>query len=128
MAVRVPTVLVPWPGGACELLNSNPDYCNNDGFTTDFSWGYRARLVWDYPNAIAGVNLSPQLAWSHDVEGYGPQPSGAFLEGSKAVGLSLSAVYQNSITGNIAYTNYFGGDYNELVDRDNVTASVSYSF
>ena len=109
--------------------NININYCNNEGFTTDFSWGYRTRLVWDYPNALAGVNLSPQLAWSHDVQGYSPQPGGAFNEGSKAIGLSLEAVYQNKISGEIAYTNFFGGKpYNELTDRDFVSASVSYSF
>lgn len=117
------------PGGGCEPLNLNDTYCTTDGFTTDFSWGYRARFVWDYPNAIAGINLSPQLAWSHDVQGYSPQPGGAFNEGSKAIGLSLEAVYQNKITGNIGYTNFFGGKpYNELTDRDFVSASVSYSF
>ncbi|MDX1599010.1 MAG: DUF1302 domain-containing protein, partial [Marinobacter sp.] len=109
--------------------NLNTNYCNNEGFTTDFSWGYRARLVWDYNNVFAGINLSPQLAWSHDVQGYSPQPGGAFNEGSKAIGLSVQAVYQNKITGNIGYTNFFGGKpYNELTDRDFVSASVSYSF
>ncbi|MCK7546955.1 DUF1302 domain-containing protein [Marinobacter koreensis] len=116
-------------GGGCAELNLNDSYCTTDGYTTAFSWGYRARFVWDYPNAIAGINLSPQLAWSHDVQGYSPQPGGAFNEGSKAIGLSLQAVYQNKITGNIGYTNFFGGKpYNELTDRDFVTASVSYSF
>lgn len=115
--------------GSAGAENINVSYCNNEGFTTDFSWGYRTRLVWDYPNALAGVNLSPQLAWSHDVEGYSPQPGGAFNEGSKAIGLSLEAVYQNKITGEIGYTNFFGGKpYNELTDRDFVSASVSYSF
>lgn len=109
--------------------NTNTNYCNNEGFTTSFSWGYRTRLVWDYPSAIAGINLSPQLAWSHDVKGYAPQPGGAFSEGNKAIGVSLEAVYQNRITGNIGYTNFFGGKpYNELTDRDFVSASVSYSF
>ncbi|MET4027683.1 hypothetical protein ABIE59_003226 [Marinobacter sp. MBR-99] len=119
-------------GGAdfCALgANLNSNYCNNEGFTTSFSWGYRSRLVWDYPNVFAGINLSPQLAWSHDVKGYAPQPGGAFNEGNKAIGLSLEAVYQNRITGNIGYTNFFGGKpYNELTDRDFVAASVSYSF
>ncbi|WP_417513606.1 DUF1302 domain-containing protein [Marinobacter sp.] len=110
-------------------ININPSYCTNDGFTTDFSWGYRARMVWNYPNAIAGINLSPQVAWSHDVEGYSPQPGGNFNEGNKAIGLSLEAVYQNKITADIGYTNFFGGKpYNELTDRDFVSASVSYSF
>jgi len=113
-------------GGPAENINTN--YCNNDGFTTDFSWGYRTRLVWNYPSVFAGINLSPQLAWSHDVQGYSPQPGGAFNEGSKALGLSIEAVYQNKITGEIGYTNFFGGNYNEMTDRDYVSASVSYSF
>ena len=115
--------------GFGALANANPENCNLDGFTTDFSWGYRARAVWNYPNAIAGVNLNPQLAFTHDVEGYAPNPGGNFIEGRKSVGVSLEAVYQNSITGNIGYTNFFGGEpYNELTDRDFVSASVSYSF
>ena len=114
---------------ACPSANINPENCKNDGYTTDFSWGYRARLTWEYPSAIAGVNLSPELAWSHDVKGYSPQPGGAFNEGSKSLGLSLTATYQNRISGNIAYTNYFGGKpYNEMTDRDFLSASVSYSF
>ncbi len=124
------------PGGACDgtgstgvAMNLNTSYCTNDGFVTDFSWGYRTRLVWEYSNAFAGINLFPQLAWSHDVKGYGPQPGGAFSEGQKAIGVSLQGVYQNKITGNIGYTNFFGGKpYNELTDRDFVSASVSYSF
>jgi len=124
------------PGGGCDgegdptqALNINTNYCNNEGFTTSFSWGYRTRLVWDYPNAIAGINLSPQLAWSHDVTGYAPSPGGNFNEGNKALGVSLEAVYQNRITGNIGYTNFMDGEpYNELTDRDFVSASVSYSF
>lgn len=119
-------------GGAdvCSLgANINTNYCDNDGYTTAFSWGYRARFVWDYPNAIAGINLSPQLAWSHDVKGYAPQPGGNFNEGSKAVGLSLTGTYQNQYTGTIGYTNFFGGKpYNTKTDRDFVSASVSYAF
>ncbi len=117
-------------GGLGEnSLNINPSYCTNDGFTTSFSWGYRARFVWDYLNAFSGVNLFPQLSWSHDVKGYAPQPGGNFNEGSKAIGLSLKAVYQNSISADIGYTNFFGGKpFNERTDRDFVSASVSYSF
>lgn len=109
--------------------NINTNYCNNEGFVTPFSWGYRARFVWDYQNAFAGINLQPQLAWSHDVKGYAPQPGGAFNEGNKSIGVSLTGVYQNKYTGEIGYTNFFGGKpYNESTDRDFVSASVSYSF
>ncbi|OEY65185.1 DUF1302 domain-containing protein [Marinobacter sp. X15-166B] len=115
--------------GESTGLNLNPANCTNDGFTTSFSWGYRARLVWDYPSAIAGINLAPQLAWNHDVKGYAPQPGGNFIEGSKAIGVSLTGTYQNAYSGTIGYTNFFGGTpYNENVDRDFISASVSYAF
>ncbi len=117
------------PSAACETNNINPENCTNDGFVTSFSWGYRTNLSWEYPNAIAGINLTPSVFWSHDIKGYAPQPGGAFNEGNKSIGLSLTGVYQNKITGNIGYTNYFGGKpYNEMTDRDFVSASVSYSF
>ncbi|AFP29808.1 DUF1302 domain-containing protein [Marinobacter sp. BSs20148] len=126
----VPTnVASPFPSDLCPLSNNNPDNCVNEGFTTDFSWGYRTRLVWDYLNAFSGVNLFPRLAWSHDVKGYAPQPGGAFSEGNKSIGFGLEAVYQNKISADVSYTNYFGGKpYNEFRDRDFISASVSYSF
>jgi hypothetical protein len=109
--------------------NANPDNCVNDGYTTSFSWGYRTRFVWNYPNAIGGITLNPQLAWSHDVKGYAPQPGGNFIEDKKSIGVSVEAVYQNSISANIGYTNFMDGEpFNELEDRDFVSASVSYSF
>ena len=115
--------------GSSAVANLNPAYCENEGFTTDFSWGYRTRLVWDYLKAFSGVNLFPRLAWSHDVKGYAPQPGGAFNEGNKSIGLGLEAVYQNKVSADISYTNYFGGKpYNDSRDRDFISASVSYSF
>ncbi|PIE43191.1 MAG: peptide ABC transporter substrate-binding protein [Gammaproteobacteria bacterium] len=112
-----------------SAANINISNCVNDGYTTDFSFGYRVRLVLDYSNVIAGVNLQPALAWSHDVHGTGPEPGSNFIEGRKAIGLSLKATYLNAYTGSIGYTNYFGGGrFNMVNDRDNISASVSYSF
>lgn len=108
--------------------NVNTQNCTDTGFTTKFSWGYRMRFVLDYPNVIDGVNLHPELAWSQDVEGYSPEPGGNFVQGRKAIGLGLKAVYLNKYTANINYTNYFGGYYNVMSDRDNISLSVSYSF
>ncbi|WP_097460120.1 DUF1302 domain-containing protein [Mangrovitalea sediminis] len=108
--------------------NINTSNCTNDGFTTRFSWGYRMRFVLDYPDVIQGVNLHPQLAWSQDVQGNSPEPGANFIDGRKSVGLSLKAVYLNKYTADIAYTNYFGGRYTTMNDRDNVMMSVSYSF
>lgn len=54
--------------------NSNGDYCTSDGFTDDFSWGYRVRASLEYTDVFAGVNLTPNMAWSHDVKGTSPVP------------------------------------------------------
>ncbi|WP_295717341.1 DUF1302 domain-containing protein [uncultured Halovibrio sp.] len=111
-----------------SFYNINPSNCTNDGFVSDFSWGYRMRGTLTYNNAFMGATLKPSLSWSHDVNGYAPAPGGAFNEGNKAVGLGLAAEYRNNYEAAINYTNYFGGDYNTREDRDNITASVTYSF
>ncbi|MGL4318811.1 MAG: DUF1302 domain-containing protein [Pseudomonas sp.] len=134
------------PNGTCERLNAvtlggavvdgvtNTDMsnvskdCNDDGFTTHSSWGYRARAIWDYNDVFAGINLRPNIAWSHDVDGYSPGPGANFEEGRKAVSLGVDAEYQNTYTASLSYTDYFGGDYNTLTDRDFVALSFGASF
>ncbi|MFZ4964921.1 MULTISPECIES: DUF1302 domain-containing protein [Pseudomonas] len=113
------------PGASADNRTAN---CNNDGFTTATSWGYRARAIWEYPDVFAGVNLKPNVAWSHDVNGYSPGPGGNFEEGRKAVSLGLDAEYQNTYTASLAYTNFFGGDYSTVDDRDFVALSVGVNF
>ena len=103
---------------------ANPDECNSKGFFTNTSWGYRARAILDYNDVFAGVNLKPNLSWSHDVDGYGP----TFTEGNKAISLGLDAEYQNTYTASLSYTDFFGGEYNTNVDRDFVALSFGVNF
>lgn len=129
------------PGGFCTTLNNSTAQggglanasslntnCNNDGFTTATSWGYRARAIWEYPDVFAGVNLKPNVAWSHDVKGYSPGPGANFEEGRKAVSLGLDAEYQNTYTASLNYTNFFGGDFSTVNDRDFVALSLGVNF
>jgi hypothetical protein len=128
----------PLPNGQCSTLNAGTltgaaqnnlsRYCEDDGFTTADSWGYRARAIWDYNSVFAGVNLRPSVAWSHDVEGYSPGPGGNFEEGRKAVSLGLDAEYQNTYTAALSYTNFFDGKYTTVDDRDFVSLSVGMNF
>jgi len=128
----------PLPNGQCTTLNASTlagaaqnnvsRYCENDGFTTADSWGYRARAIWDYNSVFAGINLKPSVAWSHDVSGYSPGPGGNFEEGRKAVSLGLDAEYQNTYTANLSYTNFFDGKYTTVDDRDFVALSVGMNF
>ncbi|MDH0893592.1 MULTISPECIES: DUF1302 domain-containing protein [unclassified Pseudomonas] len=112
--------------GLCTaLLNTtNPDQCTGKGFYTRNSWGYRLRTQLEFNDAIAGVNLKPNLAFAHDVEGFGP----TFTEGNKSVSLGLDADYLSTYTASLSYTNYFGGDFNTNTDRDFLAFSVGMSF
>ncbi len=127
------------PVNTCQALNASTQAgagngavakqnCNDDGFTTRTSWGYRARAIWDYNDVFAGVNLRPNVAWSHDVKGYSPGPGANFEEGRKAISLGVDAEYQNTYNASLAYTNFFGGDYNTQTDRDFVSLSVGMNF
>ena len=94
------------------------------GYFTSSSWGYRTRAVLDYSDVFAGVNLSPVISWSHDVDGYGP----TFNEGSKAVSIGVDANYRNTYSASLSYTDFFGGDYNVMTDRDFLALSVGMNF
>ncbi len=100
----------------------------DDGFVTESSWGYRARVVADYADVFAGINLKPMLAWSEDVKGYAPQPGGNFVEGQKSLGLSVVASYLHTYSASISYTQYTGGDYSVINDRDFASISVGMQF
>lgn len=119
--------------GRCSHLHETPpadrspkasSWCENDGYFTSFSWGYRLRASLEYSNVIAGINLTPNLAFSHDVEGYSPN----FTENAKSVSIGVNADYGNKYNASLSYTNFFDGKYNTLVDRDFAAVSVGMSF
>lgn len=112
----------------CLASSQTPKHCNNKGFVTDFSWGYRVRGIWSYTDALAGIDLAPSVSWSHDVKGYGPTVTSGFSEGSTAISLGLSAEFNRTYSANISYTNYFDGDYGTRGDRDFVALSVGVTF
>jgi hypothetical protein len=113
---------------ACGEINFTGG-CDKEGYTTDFSWGYRVRASLTYNDVFAGVNLTPQLAFSHDVDGYAPGPGANFIEGRQSVGLSVKADYLNQYSANLGYTTFYGNSrFNPLHDRDFMSFSVAYSF
>lgn len=114
--------------GNCAAISKTPEYCNDDGFLTRFSWGYRLRAGLSYPNAIAGIDLRPNLSWQHDVEGNGPGEGSAFNEGSKAISVGLDASLNNTYNASLAITDFIDGDYGTRGDRDYVSISLGVNF
>jgi len=100
---------------------------SDDGFVTSTSWGYRLRGFATYSNVFnSGVELTPTIAWSQDVDGTSPTPT--FLDGRKALSLSLGANYLTKYRASIAYTMFSGGFANTQTDRDFYAFSVSMDF
>ena len=93
-------------------------------FATENSWGYRLRASLDYPNLIGAVKVSPNLAYSSDVQGFGPP----FNNGFKSASAGVTFAYREQWKGDITYVNFFGNPYNSAVDRDFLSISASYSF
>ncbi len=101
---------------------------NDEGFITQSAWGYRTLIEGEYSDVFFGVNLKPSVAWNHDVEGYSPQNGSGFGEGEQSVDVSLDADYLSTYKASISYTQFMGGDYNEVSDRDFASISVGMQF
>jgi len=101
-----------------------------DGFPTQFSWGYRVAARADYNSAFGTpFTLSPRIAFNHDVNGTTPGPGGNFLEGRKSGTVGLEANYLNKWVFDLSYTAFFGGGhFNQISDRDFASFTVKYSF
>lgn len=93
------------------------------------SWGYRMALRLDYLGLIGAWNFSPRLIWSQDVDGTTPGPGGNFVDGRRAATFGVLASYQSQLEFDVSYTTFDGaGRYNELTDRDFLSATIRYSF
>jgi hypothetical protein len=109
--------------GAPKTVLNGP---SDEGFVTSSSWGYRIRAAAAYPNVFAGVELTPSLAWAHDVSGTSPTPT--FIDGRKAFSLALGANYLTKYRASVAYTWFSGGFANTQTDRDFFSFTVSMDF
>ena len=99
------------------------------GFADPFSWGYRLLARATYSNAVGAVNLSPEIAFAHDVNGTTPSPIGNFVEDRKTITLALNASYLHSWQARLSYTNSFdAGPHNLLRDRDFLAFTLNHSF
>jgi hypothetical protein len=102
---------------------------SNSAFADKFSWGYQILGRLEYPNLLAGVNLAPTVAFTHDVRGNTPLPLANYIHGRKSVTVSLEFTFQNAWSLEARYVNFFGaGRFNLLGDRDFAAATVKYSF
>jgi Protein of unknown function (DUF1302) len=96
---------------------------------TKTSWGYAFEFDLSYPH-VWGTdwNLTQTTVFTHDVGGISPNTL-PFVKGRKS--LFLGMLFDNSSVwkAQFGYTAFFGGGLSNIVrDRDNIAASLSYSF
>jgi len=120
-------------GGGFDIATGalrNPQTLDPQGFPTKFSWGYRLAFRADYNNVFGSpINVSPRLAFNHDVNGSTPGPGGNFLEGRKSATIGAEATYLNSWAFDLSWTIFTGGKpFNQIYDRDFASVSIKYSF
>jgi len=115
-------------GAANGSTNRNQDGCKNDGYATENSWGYRARLGLEYPNFMnTGATLFPTFSFSHDVSGY--SVDNQFIEDRKVYGASFRFNIQRVHNIELSYIQY--GDsakYDPFRDRDFMSLVFSTTF
>ncbi|KXO14272.1 hypothetical protein AKG98_348 [Moritella sp. JT01] len=108
-------------------FDTSDGHNTDDGFTTSNSAGYRLSVQANYRNVFSGVDLSPSIAWSHDVYGYSPEPQGTFQEGRRGINLALKADYAQRYSMSLSYSG-FEGRFNPISDRDYVSLVFGLSF
>ncbi|MBA6341614.1 DUF1302 domain-containing protein [Colwellia sp. MB02u-10] len=105
------------------------DGVETNPFPSAFAWGYRFVGKLDYTNVFAGINVSPKVVFSHDVNGITPDPLFLFVEDRKSVSLGLGFDYQSRWSADFSYNSFFDGvgTTNQLEDRDYVSFNIKYS-
>lgn len=116
----------PAYGGTCPG-NINVAGCENDGYFTRNSWGYRLKGELTYNDLIPGVTVYPSLYWSHDVKGYSLDSQ--FSEGRQSLAPAVRFSYAkkyNLELGAVFYNR--NAKYDPLRDRDSYYMNASMSF
>jgi len=148
--VFLPFVLL---GAQATQSGATPSSTQSTGFITESSYGYRLVARAEYANALLGGNLTPRIAFNHDIKGV----SQTFNEGVKSVSVGVNFDYQRKLLVDLSYSNFFGGRTycgtdvvaptqtslapqvalqgasfcsaaNPVKDRDFISLVVSYSF
>ena len=108
-----------------QALSNGPE---TNPFPSASAWGYRLVAKGEYNNLFSGVNVSPRMVFSHDVNGITPDPMYLFIEDRKSLGLNLNFNYQNAWSLDMSYNKFWGGGQtNNFSDRDYVSLNVKYS-
>ncbi len=103
------------------------------GLATQLSAAYTIATIIDMPNVLPyGIGMKPTLSLQHDFYGTSPLGVNVFVGNTAAASAGVSFSYLQAWTLGIQYTNHFpvfsAGKFYGLIDRDFVSATLSYEF
>ena len=115
--------------GIVDALFGNGGYCEAKPGADDMSMTYRIIGTANYSNfANTAWSLSPNFAWAHDFNGYGPSSLGGFVEDRMTLSLGAS-LNKGGTTVSGSYVSFIDDEFAQSSsDKDYVSVSVSHSF
>ena len=124
-AATVDTKAVPGQFGTGVL--------STKGLATQFSAAYTVAAIIDMPNVLPyGIGMKPTISLQHDFYGTSPVGVNVFQANTAASSVGVAFSYLQAWSLGVQYTNHFpvfdGGKFYGLIDRDFVSATLSYEF
>ncbi len=103
------------------------------GLASQFSGAYTIATIIDMPSVLPyGIDMKPTISLQHDFVGTSPVGVNVFVQNSAAASIGVTFNYLQAWSLGVQYTNHFpvfdGGKFYGLLDRDFVSAVVSYEF
>jgi len=128
------------PGGVIQVSPPEPVLALGDPFwatgklPTQWSGGIQGLFLFDYPDLIDGVKLTPSVAFQSGLVGITPAPLPGFTKGMTSLLFGLKADFSQSFAVTLNYFKSFGagggpnGSRNPFIDRDFVGIAATYQF
>lgn len=116
--------------GQTDPLFGNGGYCEDKNTIDETSMTYRLVGAATYNNAFNSAwSITPNFSWAHDFSGYGSTSLGGFVPGKMALSVGVGASLGSALSLSASWINQLGDVENNLqVDKDYMTASISYAF
>ena len=76
--------------------------CSADGYTSEFSWGYRLRAELLYPNLTEQLAVKPYLMFGQDVNGWSYDKN--FVEGRLSGTLGINAEFEKRYSADLSWS------------------------
>jgi hypothetical protein len=113
--------------GSCAV--TTPDaarQCSQRGYVSRDAWAYRLRLDARLPGMPPGLTGAASVLFVRDVKGW--SADGLINEGRRTANLALRFEYRQRYLAEVVYTPIWGGDYNAVADRDQLSLAVGIKF